>query len=213
MCSSNYKTCAALLYSLPLGGGTPYDVPDHAPLPEFRVTPAFPFTTTGIDYNAAFIVRIENGDWKVYICLFTCAASRALHSELVIDLSAKEFIQAFIRFASHHSLPALVMTDNATNFTSGNKIIQQLLTSKRGREDCQLPMASAAVGDLTPSHLMYGRRLTTLPSDLNPEVINDPDYEPTPARLRETNSRQAKIMANLNRVFRHDYLTALREYH
>ena len=52
-----------------------------------------------------------------------------------------------------------------------------------------------------------------MPSDLNPEVINDPDYEPTPARLRETNSRQAKIMANFNRVFRHDYLTALREYH
>jgi len=64
---------------------------------------------------------------------------------------------------------------------------------------------SAAVGDLdalAPSHLMYGRRLTTLSYDLNPEIINDPNYEPTPVRLRETNNRQAKIMSNFNRVFR-----------
>ena len=252
------------------------EIPDHASLPEFRVTPAFPFTATGIDYTASYIVRTENGDIKVYICLFTCAASRALQLELVIDLSAKEFIQAFRRFAAHHSLPALVMTHNATNFTSGKKIVQQLLTSKTvqallsnqkiqwkfipagtpwyggfwerlvalvksslrkafGRSkptfeemrtivaeveailnDRPLTKVSSSVGDLdalTPSHLMYGRRLTTLPYGLNPEIIDDPTYEPSPTRLREANNRQAKILANFNKIFRHDYLTALREHH
>jgi len=59
--------------------GSPYIAPDHAALPDFRVTPSFPFTATGIDYTSAYIVRTDNGDIKVYISLFTCAASRALY--------------------------------------------------------------------------------------------------------------------------------------
>ncbi len=70
--------------------GSPYIAPDHAALPDFRVTPSFPFTATGIDYTSACIVRTDNGDIKVYISLFTCAASRAIHLEVLTDLSAKE---------------------------------------------------------------------------------------------------------------------------
>lgn len=110
--------------------GSPYIAPDHAALPDFRVTPSFPFTATGIEYTSACIVRTDNGDIKVYISLFTCAASRAIHLEVLTDLSAKEFIQVFRRFTSHHSLPKLVMTDNATNLTAGNKIVQRLLNNK-----------------------------------------------------------------------------------
>jgi hypothetical protein len=58
----------------------------------FELHPVFPsFTATGIDYTSACIVRTDNGDIKVYISLFTCAASRAIHLEVLTDLSAKEF--------------------------------------------------------------------------------------------------------------------------
>jgi hypothetical protein len=41
-----------------------------------------------------------------------------------------EFIQAFRRFAAHHSVPKLVVTDNGTNLVAGNKITQQILNNK-----------------------------------------------------------------------------------
>jgi hypothetical protein len=49
---------------------------------------------------------------------------------VITNLSAKEFIQVFRRFTSHHSLLKLVMTDNATNLTAENKIVQRLLNNK-----------------------------------------------------------------------------------
>jgi hypothetical protein len=66
---------------------------------------------------------------------------------------------------------------------------------------------------LTPSHLMYGRPITILSYDQTADIINDPYYAPTPARLRESSIRQSKIMATFQRFYRRDYLTSLREYH
>jgi len=66
---------------------------------------------------------------------------------------------------------------------------------------------------LTPLHLMYGRPITTLPYDRSADIINDPNYEPTPASLRESSIRQSKIMATFQRIYRRDFLTSLREYH
>lgn len=46
------------------------------PLPEFRVTQSSPFAFTGLDYAGPLYLKgTEN---KVWICLFTCCATRAL---------------------------------------------------------------------------------------------------------------------------------------
>ena len=65
--------------------GKPYRAPDPPPLPKIRVSEAPPFTITGVDFTGALFVREGGQEKKVYICLFTCATTRAVHLEVVGD--------------------------------------------------------------------------------------------------------------------------------
>ena len=67
--------------------GKPYTIPDPPPLVKSRVSPTDPFAVTGVDFTSALYARTSEGECKVYICLFTCAVSRAIHLEIVSDLS------------------------------------------------------------------------------------------------------------------------------
>lgn len=64
----------------------------------------------------------ENGITKSYICLFTCAVTRAVHLEVVSDLSEKSFLQAFQRFSSRRSLPRHMILDASTFLTSSETL-------------------------------------------------------------------------------------------
>ena len=46
---------------------------------------------------------------KVYLCLFTCAATHAIDLEIVENLTAKTFILAFHKFAGQRSLPKIMI--------------------------------------------------------------------------------------------------------
>ena len=79
-------------------GGRPYTAPETAPLPKVRVQDVPPFTITGVDFEftGALYVKQDCGEeQKVYICLFTCATSRAVHLEVVADRSTATFLLAF----------------------------------------------------------------------------------------------------------------------
>ena len=58
----------------------------------------------------------SSGEYKIYICLFTCTSTRAVHLEVVTDLSEESFLQAFRRFAARRSLPRLVISDNVSTY-------------------------------------------------------------------------------------------------
>ena len=45
-------------------------------------------------------VKDRGDENKVYVCLFTWAVSRAVHLEIVTDLTTKNFLLAFRRFSS-----------------------------------------------------------------------------------------------------------------
>jgi hypothetical protein len=53
---------------------------------------------------------------KCYVCLFTCAVTRAVHLELVTDLSARSFLLAFRRFAARRGPVSVMYSDNAQTF-------------------------------------------------------------------------------------------------
>ena len=110
--------------------GKPYATPDPPPLPEIRLRESVPFTITGIDFTGALYVRHNSIETKVYICLFTCATSRAIHLEVVMDLSVETFLLAFRRFASRRSLPKIVVSDNASTYMAAAEELQQLLHSE-----------------------------------------------------------------------------------
>ena len=74
-----------------------------------------------MDYTGAIQLQNPSGDinsepTKVYICLFTCATTRAVHLELATDLTANTFLQAFRRFTGRRSCPQLIISDNGSNF-------------------------------------------------------------------------------------------------
>ena len=107
-----------------------YPHPDLALLPEIRVRDAPPFTVTGIDFTGALYVQEHNRESKVYICLYTCATSRAIHLEVVNDLSVDMFLLSFRRFTSRRALPSIVVSDNASTYQSVAEELQQLFRSK-----------------------------------------------------------------------------------
>ena len=116
-------------------GGKPYQVPDPLPLPKIRTCASVPFTVTGIDFTGALYVRSNNTEEKVYICLFTCATSRAIHLEVVTDLTVETFLLAFRRFTGRRSLPQIVVSDNASTYLAAADELKQLLQSKHLTEE------------------------------------------------------------------------------
>ena len=85
--------------------GAAYNAPDPPPLPKSRMQQTQPFDATGVDFTGALYVRNAGIETKVYICFFNCATTRAIHLEVVEDLTVEAFLLAFRRFASRKSLP------------------------------------------------------------------------------------------------------------
>nr|XP_006815894.1 PREDICTED: uncharacterized protein LOC102809802 [Saccoglossus kowalevskii] len=90
-----------------------------------------PFSVTGVDFTGALYIRTPTSckETKVYICLFTCAVTRAVHLELLPDLSTKTFLYAFRRFAARRSLPSTMVSDNASTYLSAAEELRKLFDS------------------------------------------------------------------------------------
>ena len=94
-----------------------------------------PFTNTGIDYFGPFTVkqgrrtRSTDGTSTRYGAIFTCLSTRAVHIELVGNLSTNNFILALRRFISRRGHPKNIFSDNETNFTGAQRELAKSLKS------------------------------------------------------------------------------------
>ncbi|CAK1591012.1 unnamed protein product [Parnassius mnemosyne] len=74
------------------------------PLPASKIRPARPFAKTAVDYDGPFFVRankIRNAKIvKCYVSVFICMIVKAVHLELVAELSTDAFLAALRRFTS-----------------------------------------------------------------------------------------------------------------
>ena len=61
------------------------------------------------------------------MCLFTCCVTRAVHIELVTNLSSNNFLDCFRRFVSRRGLPSLIISDNGTTFQSAEKTLREIM--------------------------------------------------------------------------------------
>ena len=115
--------------------GRPYSAPDPPPLPKVRVNYDYPFSVTGVDFTGALITKGQHNELsKTYICLFTCAATRAVHLEIVTDLSEESFLLAFKRFTARRSVPKIMISDNATTFKAAAERITRSNRNNRIQE-------------------------------------------------------------------------------
>ena len=109
--------------------------PGPAVLPSARVKLSVPFAHTGVDYTGHYYLRDDQGGKvKVYILIFTCFNTRAIHLEAVSSMTTAEFILAFIRFVNRYGVPLAVYSDNAKSFLQAGSIIQNLLSSSEFEE-------------------------------------------------------------------------------
>ena len=219
-------------------GSKPFTGPPPPSLPDFRVQSSPPFTTTGIDYAGP--LYLKSGE-KVWFSLFTCCAVRAVHLELVPDLTAKAFICCLKRFSGRRGIPQRLLSDNSKTFKSASRILLALQKAPEVRQhlrDSRIewsfilekapwwggfyiqsvkkclrkvvgkarlsydelitilveveatlnsrPISYLSSEDfeelLTPSHLLIGRRVVTLP-DVEATREGDPDFGDTDTRV------------------------------
>ncbi|GFW91888.1 integrase catalytic domain-containing protein [Trichonephila clavipes] len=89
-------------------------------LPSERVTPRAPFLNSGVDFCGPFQIKFKNqreGIFsKVYVAIFVCLATKAIHLEAVNDLTTEAFIAALKRLCARRGRISTLMSDNATNF-------------------------------------------------------------------------------------------------
>ncbi|XP_055714768.1 uncharacterized protein LOC129808888 [Phlebotomus papatasi] len=109
-------------------------------LPADRVQFSRPFSKVGVDFCGPFHVKlpIRRGTTvKMYVAVFICFVSKAIHLELVTELSAEAFIAALKRFTARRGKPSDIFCDNATNFVGASgqlTEIHRFLTEKSLKE-------------------------------------------------------------------------------
>lgn len=89
-------------------------------LPSERLEPGFAFVNCAVDYGGPFYILNRKGRGattvKAYLCIFICFATRAVHLELVTDLSSDAYLLALKRFISRRGKPSKIYSDNGRNF-------------------------------------------------------------------------------------------------
>ncbi|XP_043496423.1 uncharacterized protein LOC122520399 [Polistes fuscatus] len=89
-------------------------------LPASRLLPNRPFIHTGVDFCGPLFIKERQhrnrGRAKIYVAVFVCFSTKAVHLELVNDLTTEAFLAALRRFMARRGKCSDIYSDNATNF-------------------------------------------------------------------------------------------------
>lgn len=113
-------------------------------LPTDRVTQAECFLHTGLDFAGPFMVKKQRGrppaiercskqpvtsTLKVWIVIFICLSTRAVHIDVLLGLTIEEFLAAFERFTMRKGRCVKLISDNGTTFVGSDKELSRVLQS------------------------------------------------------------------------------------
>ena len=230
----------------------------------------------GVDFAGPLHIKVvgsEEGTMKTWVSLYSCCSTRAVHLDLVPNMTSEAFIRNFRRFVARRGTPMRVISDNAKTFLSAAKQLSALfempevvkeLSNRRIKWSFNLQKApwwggffERLVGSvkrclkkilgnasltyeelltvvveveaivnsrpltyvsseeleepLTPSHLMFGRRLLSLPDPANKEI--DPEWNPTTQELTRRMNHINNLLDKFWKRWSNEYLLSLRESH
>ncbi|XP_050546118.1 uncharacterized protein LOC126908249 [Daktulosphaira vitifoliae] len=120
--------------------------PVMADLPAARVQGCQTFSKVGMDYAGPITMKEtslrRSRVFKVYIALFVCMTTKAVHLELVLDLTTKAFLAALDRFAARRGLPSALFSDCGTNFVGASNQLRKLVNDPANRDilTAQMPV-------------------------------------------------------------------------
>ena len=110
-------------------------------LPIKCVTPDIVFENAGVDYAGPVYTKYgyvrKPTIVKSYICLFVSLSVKAVHVEMVSDMTSDSFVSALTRFIARRGKPKAIWSDHGTNFVGANndlKELEQFLTSQKLHE-------------------------------------------------------------------------------
>ena len=100
-------------------------------LPAERVTPDLIFNRVGVDYAGPLQLKLGSVRKPTivnsYVCVFVSLSVRAVHLELVSDLTTDSFIACLRRFISRRGKPTLICSDHGTNFVGAANELKELV--------------------------------------------------------------------------------------
>ena len=100
-------------------------------LPKERVTPDIVFDKVGLDYAGPLMLKLGSTRRptlvKSYVCVFVSLSVKAVHLELVSDLTTEAFIACLRRFIARCGKPSLIWSDNGRNFIGANRELGELM--------------------------------------------------------------------------------------
>ncbi|XP_041451708.1 uncharacterized protein LOC121405167 [Drosophila obscura] len=100
-----------------------------ADLPKERLDGSLAFEITGVDFCGPFFYKPEarnKAPIKCYVCVLICFATKAVHLELIKDLSTVSFLHGLKRFICTRRKPRQIWSDNATNFVGARNELVEL---------------------------------------------------------------------------------------
>lgn len=141
-------------------------------LPTERVEPSPPFSYCGMDVFGPFLIKKGRKEHKRYGLIFTCFCSRAVHVEMLDDLSTDAFINGLRCFIALRGVVRHIKCDQGTNFigaknelnTALKEMDTERLTAFLAEHQCEFvlnaPHASHAGG-------VWERQIRTIRNVLN----------------------------------------------
>ncbi|XP_036141730.1 uncharacterized protein LOC118645203 [Monomorium pharaonis] len=111
---------------------------EMACLPSPRVTVSRPFTHCGVDYAGPVTLREgrrrNSRNHKAYVAAFVCFSTKAVHLELVSDLTTDAFIASLRRLIARRGRPERMYSDNTTTFVGAQRQIKEFYEFLRNDE-------------------------------------------------------------------------------
>ncbi|XP_062699464.1 uncharacterized protein LOC115268100 [Aedes albopictus] len=148
-------------------------------LPRPRVNPSPAFTHTGVDLCGPFQILPSpraKTRMTVYVCIFVCFSTKAVHLEVVEDQSTGAFIAALMRFTSLRGKPEVIYSDNGRNFVGAGRELAELrkiynneifqdelvgIAANKGINFSFIPPRSPNFGGLWEANIKVAKRLFT----------------------------------------------------
>ena len=104
-----------------------------------RINPGPAFEKVGLDYAGPFNIKYKSVRKptiiKAYICSFLSLSVKAVHLEVVSDLTTDAFIATLRHFISRRGLPTLIWSDHGANFVGANREIIDLYLFLQDKEN------------------------------------------------------------------------------
>ncbi|KRX85705.1 hypothetical protein T06_1759 [Trichinella sp. T6] len=107
--------------------------------PVERVEESAPFSHTAVDFAGPLYTRSDTrarnpSTNKMYISVFTCMVTRAVHLEIEREQTASCFLNALRRFISRRGRPRVIQSDNFWSFKLADEFLRRLFQSEEWNE-------------------------------------------------------------------------------